>query len=258
MKWCDEGIYLLASQPVDKCQAQDGAEAALQEVEKFLETRAENKIQELSKIYQDYEPILTQDLLVRGQPLTCSTTGYSDGAQRHRAIGGRRAEGAFRAGRRSRAPHAPTGSPPVGRALARCRRCAETGLLTPAGCLRHPAGRSPGSRPGAPPPLVPPPAKGSAGATRVTAALGRCPDEPVTPSPAGARAEGLPEAGERGGDVSPETGEPQEAGCQADAARAAGGPPARGTCEIALPLPGYGQSPLPLGKALPPPSPLRK
>ncbi|XP_024608415.1 guanine nucleotide exchange factor DBS [Neophocaena asiaeorientalis asiaeorientalis] len=63
MKWCDEGIYLLASQPVDKCQAQDGAEAALQEVEKFLETRAENKIQELSKIYQDYEPILTQDLL---------------------------------------------------------------------------------------------------------------------------------------------------------------------------------------------------
>lgn len=64
MKWCDEGIYLLASQPVDKCQSQDGAEAALQEIEKFLETGAENKIQELSKIYQDYEPILTQDLMV--------------------------------------------------------------------------------------------------------------------------------------------------------------------------------------------------
>lgn len=64
MKWCDEGIYLLASQPVDKCQSQDGAEAALQEIEKFLETGAENKIQELNKIYQDYEPILTQDLMV--------------------------------------------------------------------------------------------------------------------------------------------------------------------------------------------------
>ncbi|XP_014387427.1 PREDICTED: guanine nucleotide exchange factor DBS isoform X2 [Myotis brandtii] len=63
MKWCDEGIYLLASQPVDKCQSQDGAEAALQEIEKFLETGAENKIQELNKIYQDYEPILTQDLM---------------------------------------------------------------------------------------------------------------------------------------------------------------------------------------------------
>ncbi|XP_069458140.1 guanine nucleotide exchange factor DBS isoform X5 [Ovis canadensis] len=63
MKWCDEGIYLLASQPVDKCQSQDGAEAALQELERFLETGAENKIQELSKIFQDYEPILTKDLL---------------------------------------------------------------------------------------------------------------------------------------------------------------------------------------------------
>lgn len=64
MKWCDEGIYLLASQPVDKCQSQDGAEAALQEIEKFLETGAENKIPELSRIYQDYESILTRDLMV--------------------------------------------------------------------------------------------------------------------------------------------------------------------------------------------------
>uniref|UniRef100_A0A8C3WDF9 MCF.2 cell line derived transforming sequence like n=1 Tax=Catagonus wagneri TaxID=51154 RepID=A0A8C3WDF9_9CETA len=63
MRWCDEGICLLALQPVDKCQSQDGAEAALQEIEKFLETGAESKIRELSKIYQDYEAILTQDLL---------------------------------------------------------------------------------------------------------------------------------------------------------------------------------------------------
>ncbi|XP_040137670.2 guanine nucleotide exchange factor DBS isoform X12 [Ictidomys tridecemlineatus] len=63
MKWCDEGIYLLASQPVDKCQSQDGAEAALQEIEKFLETGEENKIQELSKIYKEYETILNPDLL---------------------------------------------------------------------------------------------------------------------------------------------------------------------------------------------------
>ena len=64
MKWCDEGIFLLASQPVDKCQSQDGAEAALQEIEKYLETGAENKIQELNKIYKEYECILNQDLLV--------------------------------------------------------------------------------------------------------------------------------------------------------------------------------------------------
>lgn len=79
MKWCDEGIYLLASQPVDKCQSQDGAEAALQELERFLETGAENKIQGLSKIFQDYEPILTKDLLVRGR-----IPGHSGGRGRGR------------------------------------------------------------------------------------------------------------------------------------------------------------------------------
>ncbi|XP_009996218.1 PREDICTED: guanine nucleotide exchange factor DBS [Chaetura pelagica] len=62
MKWCDEGIYLLASQPVDKCQSQDGAESALQEIEKFLDTGAGNKIKELSKIYREYAHILNEDL----------------------------------------------------------------------------------------------------------------------------------------------------------------------------------------------------
>ncbi|XP_063248814.1 guanine nucleotide exchange factor DBS isoform X1 [Prinia subflava] len=62
MKWCDEGIYLLASQPVDKCQSQDGAEAALQEIEKFLDTGAGNKIKELNKIYREYAHILSEDL----------------------------------------------------------------------------------------------------------------------------------------------------------------------------------------------------
>uniref|UniRef100_A0A8C4VEF8 MCF.2 cell line derived transforming sequence like n=1 Tax=Falco tinnunculus TaxID=100819 RepID=A0A8C4VEF8_FALTI len=62
MKWCDEGIYLLASQPVDKCQSQDGAESALQEIEKFLDTGADNKIKELNKIYREYAQLLTEDL----------------------------------------------------------------------------------------------------------------------------------------------------------------------------------------------------
>ncbi|XP_074846700.1 guanine nucleotide exchange factor DBS isoform X3 [Carettochelys insculpta] len=63
MRWCDEGIYLLASQPVDKCQTQDGAESALQEIEKFLDTGADNKIKEPNKVYKLYEPILNQDLM---------------------------------------------------------------------------------------------------------------------------------------------------------------------------------------------------
>ncbi|XP_052561793.1 guanine nucleotide exchange factor DBS isoform X4 [Tympanuchus pallidicinctus] len=62
MKWCDEGIYLLASQPVDKCQSQDGAESALQEIEKFLDTGAGNKIKELKKVFREYAHILNEDL----------------------------------------------------------------------------------------------------------------------------------------------------------------------------------------------------
>ncbi|XP_016327042.1 guanine nucleotide exchange factor DBS-like isoform X2 [Sinocyclocheilus anshuiensis] len=60
-KWCDDGIYLLASQPVDKCQSQDGAESALQEIERFLETANQHKLTDLSGIWRDYESVLTQD-----------------------------------------------------------------------------------------------------------------------------------------------------------------------------------------------------
>lgn len=64
MKWCDEGIYLLASQLVDKCQSQDGAESALQEIENFLDTGAGNKLKELNYLYKEYETILNQELMV--------------------------------------------------------------------------------------------------------------------------------------------------------------------------------------------------
>uniref|UniRef100_A0A673LRN1 Guanine nucleotide exchange factor DBS-like n=1 Tax=Sinocyclocheilus rhinocerous TaxID=307959 RepID=A0A673LRN1_9TELE len=64
-KWCDDGIYLLASQPVDKCQSQDGAESALQEIERFLETANQHKLTDLSGIWRDYESVLTQDFRVK-------------------------------------------------------------------------------------------------------------------------------------------------------------------------------------------------
>ncbi|XP_058885144.1 guanine nucleotide exchange factor DBS isoform X6 [Acipenser ruthenus] len=60
-QWCDEGIYLLASQPVDKCQSQDGAQSALQEIERFLEAAADNKLHDLDTITNDYESILNQE-----------------------------------------------------------------------------------------------------------------------------------------------------------------------------------------------------
>uniref|UniRef100_A0A672PLH1 Guanine nucleotide exchange factor DBS-like n=1 Tax=Sinocyclocheilus grahami TaxID=75366 RepID=A0A672PLH1_SINGR len=60
-KWCDDGIYLLAAQPVDKCQSQDGAESALQDIERYLETANQHKLTDLSGIWRDYESVLTQD-----------------------------------------------------------------------------------------------------------------------------------------------------------------------------------------------------
>ncbi|XP_060039714.1 guanine nucleotide exchange factor DBS isoform X2 [Erinaceus europaeus] len=62
LRWCDEGIYLLASQPVDKCQSQDGAEAALQDLQRFLATGAGRRLQGLGQLLLDFQPILTPDL----------------------------------------------------------------------------------------------------------------------------------------------------------------------------------------------------
>ncbi|XP_051983069.1 guanine nucleotide exchange factor DBS isoform X2 [Xyrauchen texanus] len=64
-KWCDEGIYLLASQPVDKCQSQDGAESALQEIERYLDTANQYKLTDLGGVWRDYESVLTQDFRVQ-------------------------------------------------------------------------------------------------------------------------------------------------------------------------------------------------
>ncbi|XP_066562290.1 guanine nucleotide exchange factor DBS isoform X3 [Amia ocellicauda] len=61
VKWYDEGIFLLASQPVDKCQSQDGAESALHELERFMDTAAQHKLQDLGAIWRDYETVLNQD-----------------------------------------------------------------------------------------------------------------------------------------------------------------------------------------------------
>uniref|UniRef100_A0A8C7TG04 MCF.2 cell line derived transforming sequence like n=1 Tax=Oncorhynchus mykiss TaxID=8022 RepID=A0A8C7TG04_ONCMY len=57
-KWCDDGIYLLASQPVDKCQSHDGAESALQEIERYLDTAGQNKLTDPSAICRDFETVL--------------------------------------------------------------------------------------------------------------------------------------------------------------------------------------------------------
>lgn len=59
-KWCDEGIYLLASQPVDRCQSHEGAEIALQELERHLDNAGQNQLTDLSYIWSEYETVLNQ------------------------------------------------------------------------------------------------------------------------------------------------------------------------------------------------------
>ncbi|XP_035638612.1 guanine nucleotide exchange factor DBS isoform X12 [Oncorhynchus keta] len=61
-QWCESGVYLLASQAVDKCQSQDGAEAALQDIEKFLETAKENQLSDLKNIHNQYELVLNAEV----------------------------------------------------------------------------------------------------------------------------------------------------------------------------------------------------
>ncbi|XP_059183827.1 guanine nucleotide exchange factor DBS isoform X3 [Centropristis striata] len=61
-RWCEEGIFLLASQPVDRCQSQDGAEAALQELERYLDTAPLHTLTDRSAICCQYEAVLTTQL----------------------------------------------------------------------------------------------------------------------------------------------------------------------------------------------------
>ncbi|XP_069053915.1 guanine nucleotide exchange factor DBS isoform X2 [Lepisosteus oculatus] len=58
-QWCDSGVYLLASQQVDKCQSQEGAEAALNDIEAFLETAKESDVGGLKDLHNQHEIILT-------------------------------------------------------------------------------------------------------------------------------------------------------------------------------------------------------
>ncbi|XP_038672406.1 guanine nucleotide exchange factor DBS isoform X2 [Scyliorhinus canicula] len=61
-EWCETGIYLLASQAVDKCQSQEGAEAALQDIEKFLETAKDYKVTNPKEFFQQFDLFLTSEV----------------------------------------------------------------------------------------------------------------------------------------------------------------------------------------------------
>ncbi|XP_067669146.1 guanine nucleotide exchange factor DBS-like isoform X1 [Haliotis asinina] len=60
-RWCTKGVDLLASQPIDRCQNQQGAEQALQDVESFLATSRELKLNNPREFRQLFESMMTPE-----------------------------------------------------------------------------------------------------------------------------------------------------------------------------------------------------
>ncbi|XP_019376569.1 PREDICTED: proto-oncogene DBL [Gavialis gangeticus] len=62
LQCCDEGAYLLANQQMDKCQSKEGAQKALQDIEKFLESSSPYLNFDPQTLHYDFESILTPEL----------------------------------------------------------------------------------------------------------------------------------------------------------------------------------------------------
>ncbi|CAL1542994.1 unnamed protein product, partial [Lymnaea stagnalis] len=60
-KWCTNGVDLLASQPIDKLQTSQGAQSALQEIERFLRTSRELKLNNPKEFRQLFESMMTAE-----------------------------------------------------------------------------------------------------------------------------------------------------------------------------------------------------
>lgn len=63
--WCDDGAYLLANQLVDRFQSKEGAQAALRDIEKFLEAAPSMLSSGLDILAMEYEAVITPQLQVR-------------------------------------------------------------------------------------------------------------------------------------------------------------------------------------------------
>ncbi|XP_073929755.1 probable guanine nucleotide exchange factor MCF2L2 isoform X2 [Castor canadensis] len=66
-QWCEAGIYLLASQAVDKCQSREGVDVALNDIETFLGTAKEYQLLNPKEFHNQFESILTLDVKVKAQ-----------------------------------------------------------------------------------------------------------------------------------------------------------------------------------------------
>uniref|UniRef100_A0A5F9DEM2 MCF.2 cell line derived transforming sequence-like 2 n=1 Tax=Oryctolagus cuniculus TaxID=9986 RepID=A0A5F9DEM2_RABIT len=66
-QWCEAGIFLLASQAVDKCQSREGVDVALNDIETFLSTAKECRLLSPKEFYNQFELILTPDVKAKAQ-----------------------------------------------------------------------------------------------------------------------------------------------------------------------------------------------
>lgn len=64
VRWCDEGAYLLANQLLDKFQSKEGAQAALRDIEKLMETAPSVLRSNPDFLSLELEAILTPQLQV--------------------------------------------------------------------------------------------------------------------------------------------------------------------------------------------------
>uniref|UniRef100_A0A8B9FJI0 Proto-oncogene DBL n=1 Tax=Amazona collaria TaxID=241587 RepID=A0A8B9FJI0_9PSIT len=64
LQCCDEGAYLLANQQMDKCQSKEGAQKALQDIERFLESSSAYLNYDPQALHYDFESVLTSELKV--------------------------------------------------------------------------------------------------------------------------------------------------------------------------------------------------
>uniref|UniRef100_A0A8C3QDJ1 Uncharacterized protein n=1 Tax=Geospiza parvula TaxID=87175 RepID=A0A8C3QDJ1_GEOPR len=62
LQCCDEGAYLLANQQMDKCQSKEGAQKALQDIERFLESSSSYLNYDPQALQADFESVLTPEL----------------------------------------------------------------------------------------------------------------------------------------------------------------------------------------------------
>uniref|UniRef100_A0AAZ3QHV6 MCF.2 cell line derived transforming sequence a n=1 Tax=Oncorhynchus tshawytscha TaxID=74940 RepID=A0AAZ3QHV6_ONCTS len=68
--WCDDGAYLLAQQLVEKFQSKEGAQAALKDIDRFLEGAPSLLSSGHDLLAVEFESVLTPEIQVKHQPVS--------------------------------------------------------------------------------------------------------------------------------------------------------------------------------------------